>query len=595
MPFVDDPNTDNTNAVAGSTPLQQGGGASNMESSPSGDASQAAASGSATMQSSAPQDQQSTSSRKGPASSGMFTNIQKYVQKNQPQAQKMAGAVTQDFSKQAGEIRQAAEAKKTEQANLIGANTKKIGSVEEGTGALGWAKGQVDQIMGTTSPRQLRMSEPQNDRTNITPPKLVGGPALPPPDGQESYEKFTGNVTSGGNVPGTITPEMQQQGGVKPITYNPSEADAAKFSALAGGDISSLGLSNVQDLNLAQQQNRMGALSQLAKGSETEQGRRNLLGSTFQKQGDYSRGMSGLDNLITSGDKTARESLIQGTQGAAKDLGTDLQGLSQEAYENKIAQDTVMGSFGEDITGIASGAASNIDTELENAYNAEIAKRGALTGDFDKSKADLEAWKADKLAQLGDVEDWQNVAGQILNSGTDLGRRGNTVFSGEVAGTNTDGSLARIGENPFKEAMTNIMKGYQYGGDENLTGTYGSDEAWKNIWDTSSSSNASASDQYFDKTAIQDQFRNLQKSISEMTPDELLKQKFAAENAGQSYDDYIKGAGLDKYDTASQSNIDRINALQKLTKTNKYSDDMRNTDYKSTSQMTDFLKKYGNS
>lgn len=111
--------------IAGSTPLSTGGAAPAAQQ-PQGDSapSQGPATP-ATVQTGASVNQAASQgkaqSKAAPkASSGMFTNIQKYVQKNQPQAQQMAQAATQDFSKQAAEIRKAAEEKQTTQANIAG-------------------------------------------------------------------------------------------------------------------------------------------------------------------------------------------------------------------------------------------------------------------------------------------------------------------------------------------------------------------------------------------------------------------------------------------------------------------------------------------
>lgn len=107
MAFVDDPNQ-NTENVAGAAPLSQGQATapSQAESAPTqGDSSPS------TIQSSgstAPK----TTNKSGKASSGMFTNIQNYVAKNQPQAQKMAESTL-------GEIRKANEASKTAQKNAL--------------------------------------------------------------------------------------------------------------------------------------------------------------------------------------------------------------------------------------------------------------------------------------------------------------------------------------------------------------------------------------------------------------------------------------------------------------------------------------------
>ena len=545
MPFVDDPNDNQENTgVAGAAPLSQGTPSQPMQDSEN--MSQQAASGPA-VGSEAPAQQAATNKSAKKASSGMFNNIQKYVNKNRPQAQKMAGAVTSDVSKQAGEIRQAAEAKQAQQNQAIQANKDVMEQNRT------FAQGQVDNIMNPIQQTQATQSD-------------------------------TGRG---------LTAEPAQQAST---TQTPTEDNQQKFQDLMSGKIQ--GYNKAQDLNLAQQQNKSAALKSLAQGANTEQGRRNLLGETFQKQGAYTRGQSGLDQLITSGDQAARESLIQGTQATAKGLSDDLGNISQTAAGNLAAQQEQKNQFGEDVTNMATGAGTDIDASLEQSYKDEIERRGNLTGDYSASKAEMEAWKADKLAQLGDVEDWQNIAGQISNSGYDLGSRGRNTFASEAEGNITldeNGNptrLNRISEDKFRDAMKSIMGGYQYG-DDNLTNVYGADEAWSNIWGDSSSSNASTADQYFNRDTIQDQFRNMKSSIEGIDPETFLQQQFTKGSGGQSLADYQAGTGLDKYDTASQANIDKIKALQSLTGAQEYSDDMRNTDYADNDAMQALLKKYG--
>jgi len=386
MPFVDDPNAEETGNVAGANPLQQGSGPAAAPSAPSGDANQASAGGSATMESTqAGQQGQPTTSKKGPASSGMFTNIQKYVQKNIPQAKKMAGAVTQDFSKQAGEIRSAAESKQKEQAELLKLNEQKMAEEKK------WATGQVGQVMGTT---------PAPEPTTPSP----GAEATPP------------------------------------MMYNPSQEDADRFSAVAQDNLEGLGLADVSDLNLAQQQNRMAALGQLAGRAKTEQGRRDLLGQTFQKRGDYSRGMSGLDQLITSGDKAARESLIRGTQREAAGLGADLRGIAATQGGLLKDQDKAIGGFGKSISDLLygeQGAVTGLESDIESKYGVvddpntpDIDESTGMIGEYSSmSKAIQDASAAggdykfnkDQLEKLG-LTAGQNIydldlAGYISSKG----------------------------------------------------------------------------------------------------------------------------------------------------------------------------------
>jgi hypothetical protein len=320
MPFVDDPNDNQENTgVAGAAPLSQGTPSQPMQDSEN--MSQQAASGPAAG-SEAPAQQAATNKSAKKASSGMFNNIQKYVNKNRPQAQKMAGAVTSDVSKQAGEIRQAAEAKQAQQNQAIQANQNVMDQNRT------FAQGQVDNIMNPTQQAPTTQASPEDNQQ--------------------------------------------------------------KFQDLMSGKVQ--GYNKAQDLNLAQQQNKSAALKSLAQGANTEQGRRNLLGETFQKQGAYTRGQSGLDQLITSGDQAARESLIQGTQATAKGLSDDLGNISQIAAGNLAAQQEQKNQFGEDITNIATsqlGQFDSLGSDIEN-----LRAEDKLIQGLDYSNADKQSLAA---------------------------------------------------------------------------------------------------------------------------------------------------------------------------------------------------------
>jgi len=507
--------------IAGAAPLSQGEATPMSSDQSQGDSAYSQSSGSSTIQSSG------STAPKQKASSGMFKNIQKYVEKNQPQAQKIAGAATEDFGKQANAIREATEKKEAQQAQSLQANTQAMSKQKD------WAQGQVDQAMGTTQ--------------------------APAP------------------VEGATAPT--------------AEDNAKKYQELMAGKIG--GVNQVQDLNLAQQQMKADALKRLAQGTETEQGRRNLLQETFQDRGQYNRGMSGLDQLIVSGDQGARESIIGGTQDRAKALQDKISGTSKSSREALTEQQRQLDEYGGQISGLGQAGLSSVDQTLEQAYADELASRQGLTSDFEKSSAGLEAWKTAKLAQLGDVEDWKNISGQIAGSG-DLGRRGADYFSNQASGGTDSGTglTSRISEDKFQKAMKDLIGGYGYG-DENLAGTYGANDAWKKMWADSKSSNSSSADQYFNKGTIQDVFRNLKSSIEGVDSQQFLKDKFAAENKGQTYGDYIAGAGLDKYDTANQVDIDKLKRLEALMgKTDAYTDEQRNANYSKTSDMSNLLKKY---
>jgi len=312
MPFVDDPNDNNDNTgVAGVNPLAQGAQQQNYDAAAEDNSQQAASAGTTDIQSSS---SQSAGSNKKPAkaSSGMFTNIQNYVAKNQPQAQKIAGAVTGGISNQASEIRKVSEEQQALQNKLLQSN-----------------QGLIDNARSSATSAVNQIVAPQTTPT---------APAA-------------------------------------------SVDDFKKYMS------SNVGQSQVQDLNLSQQQLRSDALSQLAKSAETEQGRRDLLGQTFKKQGAYTRGMSGLDQLITSGDKTAREALIGGVRDTSGQLKSDINTI-RSTQEGLVGdQRRKLDSFGNEIRSLA----ENPYTNLYNEANTRAEKFRDMDLGSTISDADLAA------------------------------------------------------------------------------------------------------------------------------------------------------------------------------------------------------------
>lgn len=385
MAFVDDPNSQSDQQVAGASPLSTG----QDSSAPMVEGSQNTAPTGSTIQSQAPESssapQGSTINKKAPkASSGMFTNIQKYVDKNKPQAQKIAGAVTQDVGKQAEQIRQAAQEKQQQQQQTLQANQNLIQQNQD------WAQQQVQGI--------------------------VGGETVP---------------------------------------QQPAQEDISKFQNLMQGNVQ--GIQQVGDLNLAQQQNRASALARLAEGAGTEQGRRNLLGETFRKQGDYTQGMSGLDQLITSGDKAARESLVTGIGEQAQGLKSQLGDITTQAQQGLASQQQALRSLGGDISGLATGAASGIKSDIQSQLDAELAARGGLSQQI----SELTSQRQDQLQGLKDFY------GNIINPTMEKmkGRASYDYFRDQLGKALGGQEFNIFGEiNP--EELANINQALQYNPEE---------------------------------------------------------------------------------------------------------------------------------
>lgn len=551
MAFVDDPNQNSEAPVAGPAPLSQSA-APMAEQQPSENTSQQAASG---LSGSSQPESQPKGINKGrtatKASSGMFNNINKYVEKNKPQAQKIASAVSQDFNKKAQEIQKSAAQKQQQQQQAIDANQRTLDENRR------FAQDQIGRIMNPT--------------------------AAP--------------------VAETVTEsaETSETTETKPVIYNPSQEAADRFQELMKGNVE--GINATQNLDLSKQKNKAGALQQLADTSETEQGRRNMLGELFRKQGEYTRGMSGLDNLITSGDSQARESLIQNVKDEASGLTSGLQDMQTEAGSAKMAQDLAMANFGTDIRNLSNEQRDMLDQQMKTSLETELANRAKLQEEYDLSKQSIDDYRTQALDRLGDTSNLQNIAGQVLGSGQDLGWRGSEVFSelandlGNKGGYNSEyynpDSLRRISENRFRDAINAINQGYQFGGEGDLGVK---DDLFSDIWSTSRSTNRSAGDQIFSKQGIKDSFSKLGQSISDIDAQKILDENIRETTKGQDLEQYMTGEGLDQYDVAEQGDVDRYNALQRLIGGEDVIDDQRRqTDFVKQDALQSLLNKFRNS
>lgn len=515
MAFVDDPNSgQQSQQVAGSTPLSTGGEPTAQESS----GSSTGGSGVSTAPSSGTPSQAPRTANKGSgkASSGMYTNIQKYVDKNRPQAQQMAGAVTQNVESQAQNINQAVQQKKQEQQQLIDTNRQMMEAQQQE------ASGLINQAM------------------------------------------------SGGEL---------------------GQTEQQRFQALMQGPT---GVQQVGNLNLAQQENKANALQQLAASGRTEQGRRNMLKDTFQPQGAYTQGMSGLDQLILSGDAGAREAIVQGTAGTADQLMGQLAQTRQQAQEQAAQMGTDINQFGQQIGEMGTGALGGVNTQIDEAYQQELANRAALFGTDSPEYQQALAAAQGRLDQLGGVvgdlgsfakyaqqyatnrkwddsgvndyldqmQEFQNTGNVTVSYINDNGYRDTKTLSGQEAqdflqqGGNLDTTHHK--EREEIRGIVDAINKNLIGTDE--LGLYGLENQL-----VSSGSGYTPTKTAFQKGNIYNTFQNLQNQLQGLgSAEDIIRRRIEQEAGGQSFEDVVSGADLQRLDIASQEDINRINALKGL-------------------------------
>jgi hypothetical protein len=385
------------------------------------------------------------------ASSGMFTNIQKYVQKNKPQAQKMASAVTQNVGSQASEIAEQAKQKEAQMKESLAANTAAMEAQKKEAGQIvgGIMGADYDPTTGQfqTQPAQkpTTIKDMANDPMNgiaISTAKHPNGIPAAGPTGfvdnmpklidpklrdaaqkdflGDKYDQYKADMDNALNnfVPGNDESlanlaKIEESYGLTGNWFDPykersfdyrnntfkqeltPEEQQARFQELMKGPT---GVSEVGNLNIAQQNQRARALQQLAGTANTEMGRRGLLQDTFRQGGkEYTQGMGSLDQLITSGDAQAREALVTGVQDQAQGLQDQLQQVSSDANTAKMAQDMAMKNFGSQVAEMAEDPLSGMTTDMKKAYEDELAARQAL---FDPESSEYQQAIAGAQAQM---------------------------------------------------------------------------------------------------------------------------------------------------------------------------------------------------
>jgi len=330
------------------------------------------------------------------ASSGMFTNIQKYVQKNKPQAQKMASAVTQNVGSQASEIAEQAKQKEAQMKESLAANTAAMEAQKKEAGQI------VGGIMGAdydpTTGQYQAPASPELNRTQVVDSKqyvtggqIHGGGMVQKPM-QQNYGQVLPKLGES-----NIAPSEQKQVITGEIPQLTPEEQQARFQELTKGPT---GISQVGNLNIAQQNQRARALQQLAGTANTEMGRRGLLQDTFRQGGkEYTQGMGSLDQLITSGDQQARDALVTGVQEQAKGLQGKLGDIVQQSNIAKLAQEKAIRDFGGGIEELA----QNPLTELENNLKTKVDQEKKLREKYLPLISDYEKGLSDRYNTLKNI------------------------------------------------------------------------------------------------------------------------------------------------------------------------------------------------
>ena len=522
-------NKEGTTNVVSSTPLSQDSPVTPINTP---DSTATSSPTSSMPMSSQPSNQAAGGSKK--ASSGTFTNIQKYVAKNRPQAQRMSQAVTKNVGDQAAEIRQATESKRQDQQQRLSA-----------------AQGTLDS----------QMSEAKNivQQTLQSPQQVVQNP-LPSPD--------------------EIADQAQVQNN-----------QVARFQELMNAPQ----VENIQDLNLAPQQAKVTALQNLAQTATNEQGRRNLMRQTFGKDRAYTRGQSMLDNIILGGDRQAQTNLIQGVQQQASDVDQFVDKTQMDSRSDVGMLGDRISNFGDNVRSLAVDAETGIQDNIDQMYDAALKERAALldptsdlyagaTGAAKQRLAELDAIlgttegftdytrqfsgrdetgghrpshnldlnkylsQVDQFEQTGKV----TLPNQWVRTGFDTGEYRDVVLEGDKAQEYINEGLSNLTHNRERQQIQGVYdqinRNLMTDQERDL---YGLDQIQYG------SSNENLSD-------FLGKYEQLRKSYEGLGGADDVVQRRLEQEGNLDFEALQRGEDISEYELADEVDVDRINALRNL-------------------------------
>lgn len=259
-----------------------------------------------------PMNQQTPGPKPAPkqeARSGMFTNIRKYVQANQPKAQQMGQKVSQGFQQKTGDVRSQFQQQQSQFQQQVEQNRKRMQEAEQ------FGQGQIDQAGNVTAQPPSRVDFLEFQKNN--PPRYF----TRPPDPFKGKNPFEFKATEG--EPSKITGPSQVQ--------QPSQDDIKRFQQLTSdqagfGDIG---------YDVGAQQREAQELQRSAESLDREEGLRRGLQSTFGAGREaYTQGMSGLDQMILGANKDVREQMATSAQQSAEALTGDIGEARKQALRD---------------------------------------------------------------------------------------------------------------------------------------------------------------------------------------------------------------------------------------------------------------------
>lgn len=439
-----------------------------------------------------------------------FTDVKKYIQKNQPQAQKMASKAKTGIESKAADIGKQAQARRSALSNVIDQNKKQLETEQtqametlnktiSGTPQIGHINDQGMYYAGSGS------SGAMNAKIEGTydPSKMYSQDSQQHWLSKEDYDNL-----------------QKSQYSPKPIEMmNPS-----KFQEIMRGQTQ---LTALPELNLAQQEiaaRRLGQAQMLVP---------NVLRETFAKpERTYTSGQQRLDELLLGGTGGASQ-LQQTARGTSEDVLGRLAQMRAGVGADIAAQKLAQQQMGQDITSASEQAASGIVDPIQARLDAEIAARQGLLPEF----TELDSSLSERMSQL------RGLYGDDPFGGQYDGKRFDKML---VQHLRDSGSLRKFGGDTASYGLT----------DQDIR-NLGIDPEWyqSNVDKMRSYNNAD--------TPYLGFARDLRNQIMESADPAALEKALLAE--GLTPEQLVANKGLTLSNLASDEDIARYNALQGLT------------------------------
>lgn len=487
---------------------------------------------------------QSNIATKKPSSSGMFTNVAQYVQKNQPATQKMAESASKKFTNTSDII-------KKEMGNTLQKYQSNIGSKQQELDTLTQrGRAQVDQIIN--APQQM---QPSPEQANLA----TGG---------------TRTASQAQPQPAVNMIEQQQT-----TTQEPSQQQEQLDFSNIGNLASQIG-KDARALNVDAQLNRVEDLRRKAQGINTDQGRKEVLRDVFGQSRKYTQGSQTLDNLLLSGSPQAAQTLAQDVQQAGQSAYDEVTGgarQAQEAFQNlKYDASNIGGELENYRQQAIQGLQSDIDTQRQQFVAdraAEIERERKEAMDAIKALQEGAAGGAfTDLSSFAQALNPMTNRGYVFGSDFEAGaireilgkKRVNQPFGGPRM-KNIYGDVIDYYSDRTKldaDAFDQLADQYKLSDlGINL------DDVRNKFYEGSKRAGTNKRSRRFKKSSAQSALDMIRDRISGVNAEDLVRSRLEKQYGG-SLDDILAGRDLQEgqYYGMEQDQVDRINRLKQLQK-----------------------------